>query len=175
MTTGSALTWDTLTLTTQEWDAWGVDYPSWDSMAGILGTNKDVFMFNDASLYIFEDATQDAGSINISAEFTTPDFDMGLPDTRKTWYRFGLKLEEPATTALDFAVYGSVNKGVTWKLLTSNKQLTIDADEDEGFVNFRLTGSLCRFKLVCSTATRSYTISEYTFRYKARGTEFDRT
>jgi hypothetical protein len=67
-----------------------------------------------------------------------------------------------------FVVEGSVNRGLTWKLLGL---LTIAVNDDENQVGFRLMGTTIRFRLTCSTRVLPFTIAEIVLRMKGRGRE----
>ncbi len=125
--------------------------------------NGNVWMLTD-------NAAQDNNTSNIPVELETPDFDYGLPDELKTWFRLSLKIDRNlySDETLLFTVTGSTNHGRTYKALGD---LTIKADEDEGKLNFRLTGSIGRFKLISDSTVKSYTISEMVFRVRMRGKE----
>lgn len=126
-------------------------------------TNGDVWMLTD-------DGAQDENLRNIPVELETPDFDYNQPDKNKTWLRLSLKIDRILDTGetLLFTVTGSVDRGHTYKFLGT---ITINAGEDEGKINFRLTGSMARFKFVSDSNVKSYTISEIVYRVRTRGIE----
>ena len=79
-------------------------------------------------------------------------------------------IEEELDNDLVFAVTVSTDGGTTWKSLGD---LTIDAEKREGILTFKVTGSKARFKLTTSSATECFTISEVTYRVRARGLEIN--
>jgi len=126
-------------------------------------TNGNVWMLT-------QDGAQDENTRNIPTEFETPDFDYGKPDEIKTWFRLSLKLDRLLTSdeTLTFVVTGSSDRGRTYKSLGN---LIIRPNHDEGKVDFRLTGSIARFKFISDSNVKPYTISELVYRVRMRGRE----
>lgn len=109
----------------------------------------------------------------ISGRFTTGDLDLGVPNVRKMWTQFSMKVEEPRSTSegdLSFRVEASVGRGTDWSTVGT---LTIESGTDEGHVNFRRVGSLIRFRVTeIGGPNPSYTICEMVVRAKPRGKEW---
>lgn len=167
----SAYTWNTLSIpplaTAQTWDTGMSAFVSWDAIGG-TGSGKALYVGVSDLVYKTNDnLTQDATGA-ISCRFVTKDFDFDEPDAKKTVYRFGMKLADPAESDLTFTVRGSTDRGRHWKDLGSFDILT---EDDEGHVDFRLTGSTMRFEVTSSSTTAPYTVSELTLRVKKRGAE----
>jgi hypothetical protein len=164
-------TWDTLNtsagLTVQTWDTGMGVFASWDAIGG-QGAGKKLYVGVSDLVYRYESTLSADATGNISASFTTKDFDFDFPDDKKTVYRVALKTNDLATSDLTFTVRGSTNKGGVWRNLGS---FTIAAGDDEGHVDFRLTGSTMRFEFTSDSSSVPYTISEMTFRVKKRGSE----
>lgn len=150
------------------WDAFD---GSWDALGAEFPVEEDFYTFTGDYLYWMREQAQDTGGTNVPIEFVTPDHDFGLPDQKKTAYRFGMKLEDVVSGDKEFAVTGSTDRGETWKSLGT---LTISDGKDEGYVSFRLTGSLLRFKVTGSPNMTPFTINEYTMRIKQRGKQIGR-
>lgn len=116
-------------------------------------------------------ATTDNGS-NISTELISKNYDFGEPDSTKTFLRLSTKVEWTAvnssTVDLTYVAYGSVNSGRTWKFLG---QLTIPAGYDEGYVDFRMTGSSFQFRLVGGTGVPQYTHTQFAVDARGLGAE----
>lgn len=167
----SAYTWNTLSIpplvTAQTWDTGMGSFVSWDAIGG-TGSGKALYI--GVSDMVFKaSATLTADSSGaISCRFVTKDFDFDEPDSKKTVYRFAMKLADPTDSDLSFTVRSSTDKGRHWKSLGTFNILT---DDDEGHVDFRVTGSTIRFEVTSSSMTAPYTISEITLRVKKRGAE----
>jgi hypothetical protein len=101
-------------------------------------------------------------------EFITRDFDLGAADMKKTFTKFGLKIDRNLADDLTFTVRISGDRGITWKQVQS---LTIPAGDSEGKTTFRYTGSLARFWVLQSSPTEPYVIEEFTYRVRKRGRE----
>ena len=102
--------------------------------------------------------------------FESGDIDMDSPDMNKTVTRLSLKVDRPMGQAelLEFNVEVSSNRGQTWKPCGI---LRISAGRDESKVNFRLTGSLIRFRLTSTSEVRRYRITEISLRARIGGLE----
>ena len=105
------------------------------------------------------------------------DYDFGAPDTSKTVTRFGCKVfdnqlnelrdQVKAVLAdLSFSLYMSDRMGYKWKRPIS---FGFKDFYNEGFANFRATGSTFRFKLISSQDVPPYKLSEMTLRVVGRG------
>lgn len=165
----AALAWDTLT---GSWDDLGTTYASWNKMA-ILDTQRRVIVESGRQLWRESiDGAVDFGSASVPVVIETKDHDFGDPDSSKTFVWLSLKIDwnNVLTDTLMFNVSVSTNRGRTWK---SGGTMYIAAGHDEGWVNFRATGSTMRFKLTSSSGVGSYYISEYTLRVVKLGDELD--
>jgi hypothetical protein len=107
----------------------------------------------------------------VQGGFILGDLDLGLPNQRKLWNRFSVKLGDQLDSTdsdLIFNVKGSADRGQTWKNLGN---ITIESGNDEGKVNFRLSGAQARFKVRQISINKPYRIVEIVLRAKARGRE----
>jgi hypothetical protein len=151
----------------QTWE--DLPYTTWDTIRGIEGTRGDFFIGKNLKLYKLQSTgSQDFGTQSINLNYTTGDLDLGAPDTKKTFTRLSLKLREPATEDISFTISGSTDRGDTWKNLGT---VTLAAGLDEVKANFRLRGSLVRFRITSSSTVSPYIISELVYRMKASGQE----
>ena len=105
------------------------------------------------------------------------DFDFGAPDTSKTITRFGCKIFDnqigelrdevkSILAELTFDLHMSDSMGYKWK-----RPITFGfkSNYNEGFANFRATGSTFRFKLISAQQVPPYKLSEMTLRVVGRG------
>ena len=156
----------------------GTTYGLWsmDSfIAAISGV--DIFGFTtDGYFYRYvPTASQNSlgtGSKPIHAELTTQDFDFDRPDDIKTFTELTVRLDDdfevsltPRSAVITMVVTGSTDYGRTWKSLGT---LTFGTTDVEDKLNFRLTGTTARFKMVSSTVVEPYTILEIGLRVKTR-------
>ncbi len=160
------IAWDGLTGT---WDD-GLDPGMWDESYGngeytalLFGSSGKVWIGNKEINVDFE--TQE-----IPVVIETGDIDFDAPDTMKTVLRMNLKVDRLVDydAEIQFTAYTSTNKGRNWRKVGI---LRIPTTEDEGKVDFRVTGSFIRMRLVSSTMTTSYTIAEYGLRVVGSGDE----
>lgn len=165
----ASLDWQDLT---GSWDTLSAFFPTWDSM-DLKDPRRLLFYSWGGQLWKQEPNIEaDRMTTPIEAAFTTKDHDLGGPDVLKTWVRFGLKIDFDGgfDRPLSFTVQVSTNRGRVWK---SVGVLTIRDGFDEGYINFRGTGSTCRFRLVTDSISRPYRISEYTLKVRVHGDERD--
>jgi hypothetical protein len=164
------LTWDDLTALlggSNNWDTGMASFGSWDAI-GAGTTGGRLFMLNGLYIYIYSQSADTDESGNIISTIETGDMDLNAPDDDKTVTRFSMRLAARPSADLSFVITGSVDSGNTWKSLGT---LEIDTDHIEGKVDFFLTGSAVRFRLVEQTAVEPYTISEFVLRTAGRGIE----
>ena len=170
------LTWDTLlsdvSADTRAWD--GDDmmgrYPGWNAIFG-SSSGSQLFAGWNGVLHFFSDIkTQDGTDPDyyITGIIETRDYDYNEPDRKKTWRRFNLKIDRELENDLTISIKGSTNRGRDWKDFGN---ITIPAGQDEGSVNFRITGSTCRFRLETNAFVPPFKIIEFGFIVKARQTE----
>jgi hypothetical protein len=165
----TSIEWDDLT---GIWDNLGDDFPSWDSIK-LEDPRKFLFLEQNGSIWKqTEYGDLDFTTDSIAAILETKDHDFDDPDGVKTITRFGIKLEwdVPPTVAVTFAAAVSVNRGITWKPVGN---LIVGTGRDEGYVNFRATGSTFRIRLTTTTRVTSYYVAEYTIRACGGGEELD--
>lgn len=165
----SALTWDELTGT---WDTLGTTYSSWDTIR-VRDSQRRVIIENAGAIWRGSlDGRLDFGNAPVQVEIVTKDHDFDDPDGLKVFTRFGLKIDSYTllTNTLTFNVYVSKDRGRTYK---SAGILTIPIGKDEGYVNFRATGSTLRIRLTSTSEVLSYYIAEYTLRAIGFGEELD--
>jgi hypothetical protein len=165
------LSWDDLS---GEWDDLGLAFPTWDDI-NVNDPRKLLYVERGGRLWKSTargETDFEAGPIAV--ELVSKDHDLDNPDSIKTVVRLALKIEaeEPLLNPLIFSVFVSPNRGRVWKAVGT---LTVRVGYDEGYVNFRSTGSTFMFKLVSDSAVRSYSITEYTMRIRSSGEELDVT
>lgn len=165
----SALSWDELTGT---WDTLGDTYSSWDTIR-IRDSQRRVIIENADALWRGSlDGELDFGNSPVEITLVTKDHDFDDPDSLKVFTRFGVKIDSGALLGgnVVFNAWVSVNRGRSFK---SVGVITIPADKDEGYVNFRATGSTLRVKLTSTSQVTSYYLAEYTLRAIGFGEELD--
>jgi len=153
-------------------------------------SDKKFYCFMDGYLMQYED-TQGLNQLMVggavstqenSTELITPDFDFDQPDGDKTALRVSLKITEnnsiSRTNNIYFEVWGSNNRGLSWKHLG---RMRIQPNRDEDALNFRFMGSTLRFKFRhgfmddgTSTDVEPFTISEVILRIRERSIEVQR-
>lgn len=149
-----------------------ITYPTWGSITETDGYGGDLYLGQNLYLYrVDEVGDSDKGTDNIPVEIVTKDFDHGMPDEKKIWTRFSLKTKENVDADVVWHIYGSVDRGSTWKTLTPDGGVTLSSGDDEVKVNFRLKGSTARFKLVSTSVVDPWTISEIVLRARGGGLE----
>lgn len=121
----------------------------------------------DRVLLLEQDSTADYGA-GIAATFETPDYDFDELDKLKTFTRFSLKINNYAISDIIFEIYGSTNRGRTYTYLG---RLTISANGDENFIDFKITGSTCRFRVTNSTEVIPFEVIEYSIKVIGRGVD----
>lgn len=158
----SVFTWNDIELT----------YPTWISM-DIGKTAVAVLVENSHALWRngLNNAT-DFVTNPILARLVTKDHDFDVPDMTKTITRFSIKIHEDTErlVPVQMTLRGSVNMGRTYVNLGV---LVIPVGYDEGYVNFRLSGSTLRFELSTTTENDTYTIIEYALRVRGLGEELN--
>ena len=166
---------------TTTWDSFGTR--TYFSFKGSLSAqllfyaDPNGFLFRSASESISDEVVQQiSGTWTITETaipfiFESKDFDFDKPDEIKTITRLGVRLSDPVAPradATEFLVEGSTNRGRTWKNLGT---LTINSDDDESAVNFRLTGSLLRLRISTSSEVSPFRVEELTMRARIRSNE----
>lgn len=145
--------------------AYGVPY---NEISGAIAEDK-LWLGSEGLLkYYTLAAAEDYGPQAIQATIETRDMDFTLHDDDKTVLRWTIHLSEVTRTSLRFFIYGSNNGGYTWRNLGS---LYVRAGTAEGKADFKITGSILRFKLVHSQNIVPFTISEFGYKIIVRGTE----
>ncbi len=143
-------------------------FPTIDSMTYSNVAPYNIYLGVSASVHFFLKQTTDEGSTRITSIIETQDYDLGKPQSNKTFSELSLKLESAITTDLSFTVEGTKDRGTNWASLGT---LTILNTETEGKVNFKLTGGLGRFKLTSTTDNEQYIVNEILLKVKLRGQE----
>jgi hypothetical protein len=156
----ATITWQDLTdsgvLSSDDWDTgFGTTWPTWESLSSSPLPERSLYFGNVGQVWYDIPGAADDNGTAIRTSFTTRDIDEQAPDMNKLWTRMTLKLEEPVESETIFDLEGSIDRGNTWKTLGPIK---IQAGDDEGHVNFRLSGQLARFKFT----SRGDTVAEYT-------------
>jgi hypothetical protein len=164
--------WDDLTgLATDDWDTGMATFASWSAISTEKGKRRLYRGLPNGSVeQCSESASADVGEIAPVAMFETGDMDFGEPDLDKCVLRLSVRIAREVGTAgaLSFLIYGSRNSGGDW---TSLGTINISATKSEGFVNFRMTGSIFRFRLISSSNISPYSITEVVLRVRGRGLE----
>ena len=154
------------------WTNISATYPTWGSMGSGAAKTRKLYFFSGSTLYRLGSGTLDATGSLVPFTFVTADLEHGLPNMKKTWMRVSLKIDRTLAAQLDFRVYSSLDRGATWTELTTDSQkLEIPVGKDEGYLNFKTTHSMARFKFVAVTATEEYVVNDTIFRVLKRGQE----
>lgn len=171
----NALSWDGLAGGT--WDALGGTYSTWDNMKS-GGATRSIYYEGASKIWQVDDAQgMDRGSIVISPQFETKDYDFELPDVLKIVTGFNVKIscvESGSIPAgdhpLQIQLEVSTNRGTSWKSIGT---LQIPELRDEGWLTFRAKGSTFRFRgsIVGTPPQTSYTITEHGMRVRIAGSE----
>jgi hypothetical protein len=161
---------------TGEWDQQTI---RWFQGSQISYTNYLFTQRADGYLYIYNenssyDQLSDGTKVPVQVWFETGDFDFDNPDLIKTVTRLSLKLSDPYTRLdpIVIDVFGSTTRGRTWKNLGQMRILGVPDDEDA--INFRLTGSLVRFRFKTTSLTVPYEVTEWVMRVTGRGLDSQR-
>jgi len=158
------ITWDEAVGT---WDT--NTYGSWDdtkldSGGGTVYVSKSNNLLRLSSSDLLDYSTDDVAFV-----VETGDMDFEIIDTDKTFVRLSLKLSKvPVASFPSFVVYGSVDEGTTYKTLGT---LIVPSSRSEGYIDFRITGSTCRFKITNSINAASFVIVEIGLKVILRGQE----
>lgn len=166
-----AITWDTVDSVLGAGATWDTDGPTigtWEASFTDEESNVLLVGFEDGVRGYSDSGSIDPSSANISSVIETKDFDYNAPDKNKTHTRLSIKIDRELASDLIFTVTGSTDRGVNWKDLGT---ITIEAGEDEGKVDFRLTGSTARFRLTSDSEVNPYIIMEVVLRVFGRGLE----
>ncbi len=168
----SMVTWDDLSGT--DWDDLDTLYPSWNQIRLSEVTRSLYLELNGTLTKNDPDYIADwdgiSANTNITGKIVTKDFDFDNPSLNKVVTRFAIKIEEDISRTLPivFLVEASVNKGKSWKTCG---MLTIPIDKDEGYVNFRSSGSTIRFRLTTNSGVAPYYLGEMSLRVGKSGDE----
>jgi hypothetical protein len=157
----AAVTWDTFSTLSSTWDGF--------KSAQVI---RSTYIENGGQILRLSTSGQRDSSGSISALIETGDFDGGAPDDSKIFTRLSVKTEDVGdfrSSSASFAVQGSVTGGRSWKNLGT---VTIPADKDEGYVNFRLSGSMVRFRLSSTSVVDPYVVTGLGLRVRMSGSEF---
>lgn len=165
----ASFSWDDLSGT---WETLGAAFTTWNT---IKTDDPRRFLFIEHEGILWKGSEVDGMDFSVTpieGLIETMDHDLGLPDSLKTFVRFGLKIssDDFLTQAITFRVSVSINKGRTWKFVGD---MTIPIGKDEGYVNFRALGSTLRVRLRTTAVTDSFTINEYVLRGRSHGAELD--
>lgn len=147
-----------------------IPYPTWDAFGSIATTLKDVYIGKQNNLWKYDPSSNTDNGTAITTMIVTKDYDLDLPDTTKFFGYLGFKLESwnDSASPLTFTVEGSTDRGQYWKSLGT---LTIGLNKDEGYVNFRMTGSIIRFRLTSTSIVNPYVLTEAVMRGRRLGSE----
>lgn len=165
----SSNTWDS---SSGSWDSPGYIAPTWNNVR-IDDSQRRVLLESGMKLWRSGTGTStDFNSEVIRTAIETIDHDFGDVDGLKVFVRFGLKIDSVSARSqtLVFDVSVSSNRGFTYKRVGP---LRIPISKDEGYVNFRVTGSTLRVKLESTTEIEEYSVAEYSIRAIGFGEELD--
>lgn len=143
-------------------------FNSIDSMTYSNVAPYNIYLGVSGVVEYFLKQTIDEGSARIVSIIETQDYDLGKPESNKTFSELSLKLEVAITTDLSFTVEGTIDRGTNW---TSLGTLLVSSGTTEGKVNFKLTGGIGRFKLTSTTDNEQYIVNEILMKIKLRGKE----
>ncbi len=157
------LSWNDLT---PDWD--DLTY-GWDDLESSENLRK-VYVEHNNVLYVQTGVEGNLFGEPTEAVIETGDLDLEGPDMNKTAIRLSMKISSDYGYGelREFDVKGSTDRGRTWKPLGT---LRIRPTYDEGYVNFRLTGSTLRFRLTSTSDVEQYTVTEMVLRVVPRGME----
>lgn len=165
-----SVTWNDLTSYT--WDSLATSYPEWNSFRD--EPSKTVFFteHSNALYQLTEDRATDSWSSDtpISCKVETGDIDLGAPDEIKRFSRLSMTIHSEFTysSELTFAVRVSTDRGKTWKAVGN---LVIYVGKEEGYINFRASGSTIRFEVTSTAEVKPYHINSMVIRASAAGRE----
>jgi hypothetical protein len=144
---------------------------TWEELS-TLDPIRTIYVEKDSSLWKLSKAgATDFGSGGIPVEAITPDWDGGQADAIKLATRMSIKLMFPngyPGEHIEFTVMGSTNKGRSYRPLGT---LVVKKGYDEGYLDFKISGSTLRFKLVSTTEVEPYYITEMVIRVAGGGEE----
>jgi hypothetical protein len=145
-------------------------YPTWDAFGTIATTLKDVYIGKIDNLWKYDINNNTDNGSAIPVLIVTKDYDFDLGDSNKFFGFLSLKLESwnDSTSDILFTLEGSTDRGQRWKPLGT---LKIKMNTDEGYVNFRMTGSLGRFRLTSTSLCNPYVLTETVIRARKLGSE----
>jgi len=165
-------TWDTLSslISPNNWDVGlPAKYGTWDSMMPSSAGFKLVFGKQNGTVFQLSTSdSQDMPGTPIPVRIEMGDYDYDMPDDEKVWIRLSIKLRASTPTQLNLIAHTSNDRGNNWKAVGV---LIVRANEDEGYVNFRASGAILRFKLESSDVIVPYTIDEAVLRVRGKGLE----
>lgn len=147
-------------------------YPTYRSLSGRRGEMEVLLVksVDSTESLLAYDETQSTSERFV---YESVDFDFGLADINKTITQFKVKLRKTNITnsTLVLNVSFSRNQGESFNSVGS---ILIPPTFDEGFVSFRFTGSLLRFKIESTTEFPPWGLSEVSLRFVERGLETHR-
>lgn len=169
------IAWDGSEVAAVTWDTFDEVSETWDGFKSSTEIRTLYIEDSGGVLRLTQDKRTDSGassSGSISTLIETGDFDGNAPDTHKTFTRLSVKTEDIGglrADPLELQVQGSVTGGRSWKQLGT---IEIPADKDEGYVNFRLSGSMVRFRLRSTSAVDPHVITGFVVKARSGGGEF---
>lgn len=155
-----------------DWESLGIPYTEWDDFEAEPAT-RGYYMEHSSALYKCDEtvSTDAWDSTAPPVELETGDYDFGAPNTMKIFTRLSVRVtkEDEFEENLTYTVYGSTDKGQNWKTLGT---MTFYTDRREAYLNFRMKGSLVRFKFISTSAVSWYGVDELDIRVTGAGTEY---
>jgi hypothetical protein len=149
------------------------------AFGGNFAERQLTYVDNSGYIYVMADNSThdelyDGSIVPIVTQIETGDFDLDEPDTDKTIMELRAKVtsgELDRTAAVVFQVWGSADRGDSWK---SCGTLAIPTTKSEGACGFRLTGSHFRFRFRSESVVEPYELTEITLRAVVRNLEGNR-
>lgn len=147
-------------------------YPEWGSFTDEPSEVNFFIEHSNALFQLTESRATDIWDSGTAIPVTleTGDLDLGAPDEMKHYSRLSVRLHSSYTYAnkISFTAQISMDSGNSWKGIGT---LEIYAGHEEGYVNFRASGSIIRIRLTSSSEVQPYWIDSLVLRAASRGKE----
>lgn len=166
------LAWDDLStvLPVDTWDGGMTVFSSWDSISTISMQSNSFYRMESGEIQVLSTDSGTDVNGNFTTTWITGDLDFNEPNKDKTYTCLYLKLAERPQADLSFNVACSYNGGYTWQHLGL---LTVTTGVREGKLDFIVTGSAIRFRLMETSTVFGYIIIELGYIVRGRGKEIE--